>query len=912
MNHTKPHWKLGLALILVGSALLVPSARGQQTGQVTGSVTDESSGAGLVGVNVLVVGTTWGASTDVDGKYTINRIPVGNYDIRVSAIGYATKTVTGVVISADKPAELNVPLAQEAVNLREVVVTADEVHSSEVSVLAQRKKSSSISDGIAAEQIHRTPDATSTDALKRVTGLSIVDNKFVFVRGITDRYNETTLDGASVTSTEVGKKSFSFDLLPANLIENASVIKSATPDLPGDFSGGLVQLNTLDFPSNGTVKLSLASAYNTVTTSQDYLSSQGGSRDWLGLDDGTRAYPGDQVDRNQIARSAPNTWAPRTRKAPSNSSLSLSMGDRIELGGEDQPGSELGMIAALSYRNTLQRGDREINDLQLSRDYSGVTDETSVLWGALANVSYKFAGLHKISVKNSFNQSASDQVSQYHGMDESIPQENTYTILQWTQRSTYTGQILGEHSIPALGGLAVQWRGAVSSSRREDPDRKEVTYYRDPTDPTQPYTAAINQRSWAHLNERAYSFGTDMTLPVSNYRVKFGSFLQQKSTNYDIRYFNVTPDYFGGIPDSLTHLPLDEIYSPGNFGKGKFLFTESSKATDKYDGDQELYAGYLMFDLPFDIFTKKLRAVGGARLENFVENVNVPRTVQQDGPVSRTQLKNVDLLPSLNLTYNVTDFANVRLAYSHSVNRPEFRELASTGFYDFVTYELVGGNPELKRSFIHNYDARLEIFPDAGELFAISYFRKNISNAIEERLIQSAVRTRTWFNSPYASNTGWEAEVRKSLKFIGGYFGNFSVTANYTRIESKVQVTEAQGNSLNTVFVTSTRPLQGQAPYMINLSLLFVEPKLGTTLSILYNKFGRRLQAVGFRTSDTYEEPRDLVDVSLTRTIFGSLEGKFTLKNLGDKDRVYTRDDLPFDRISVGRTYALQVSYALQ
>jgi len=466
---------ISLRTIFIQAALVftiaLSPARAQEAGRIHGIVTDRSTGEGLAGVNVMLAGTVIGAATDLDGSYVLTRILPGVYALRVSAIGYATTVIKDVAILPGAAIELSVSLTEEAYNLNEIVVSADELRSTESAIISQRKRSSSISDGISAEQIRRSPDATSGDALRRVTGLSIVENKFVIIRGITDRYNRTTIDGAAVTSTEAGKKSFSFDLLPANLLDNTSVIKSATPDLPGDFSGGLVQLNTLDFPAERTLKINLASSYNDLTTSKGFLATQGGKRDWLGFDDGTRAYPGDQPDANTIARKSANTWAPAPTKAPYNESFSVAAGDRIDFS-EDRPGeNRLGYVAALSYRNAHQRNDNLIDDAVTSRHYSGTSDDYSVLWGALANVSYKFGGQNTISFKNNYNRSALGEVIQYHGIDESIPLENTYTIIDWTQRSTYTGQLVGDHAFPALGVWCCN--GGAPSPRRAGRTRIE-------------------------------------------------------------------------------------------------------------------------------------------------------------------------------------------------------------------------------------------------------------------------------------------------------------------------------------------------------------------------------------------------------------------------------------------------------
>ncbi|TAK64293.1 MAG: TonB-dependent receptor [Bacteroidetes bacterium] len=876
-------------------------------GSITGKIIDEQTGEPLVGANVLIVNTTIGAATDIEGNFHIRNIPEGTYTIRFSMVGYANKLVESVNVEKGKSLTMNLALESEAIQTNEVVITADAVYNTESAVLMKRKESSAISDGMSAEQIKRSPDATSGDALKRVTGLSLVDNKFVFVRGVTDRYNLTTLDGASVTSTESGKKGFSFDLLPASLLENTSVVKSGMPDLPGDFSGGLVQLNTLDFPSKTVFKLSGSSAMNSVTTSEKFLSSQSGSNDWFGFDDGSRAYPGDKEDRNQIAHEAANNWSPRSFNAPVNTSFALSFGDRVIFDREDPSLGQLGLITALSYRNTFQHNEKVISDFG---DRIGADDENSVLWGAIANASYQIDGIHKIMFKNNFNQSATNTVGTYVYDFLDTELRNLLTTITWTQRSAYTGQLSGDHRFPSLGGLVVQWKASLSSSRREDPDRKEITYYRPITDTAVAYDAAVNKRSWAHLNDRTFSVSSDISYLISSFKIKAGALYEPRQTNYLIRYFDLTPNWSNPQMDSLASLPLETIYSPENISPKRFKFSESSRPTDSYEADQQLFASYAMLDIPFSLFQQNFRFTGGARLENLVQNINIHKTSNPADPIDKIQKKNIDILPSLNLTYYLSKAVNFRAAYYHSLNRPEFRELSPTQSYDFIRKEELLGNDQLERSFIHNYDARVEMFPEAGELLALSYFHKNISGAIEDKVEYMSTKQRTWENSPHAENSGWELEVRKSLNFLGSYFENASISANYTRIFSSVEYLKDTGTVITGKELRS-RTLQGQSPYMINVSIIFTEPVLGTTYSILYNKFGSRIDAVGFRASDIYEEPRDLIDLAITHPITNLLEAKFTVKNLNGKDRLLTRDGELYERMSFGKTYTLQLSLGL-
>jgi outer membrane receptor protein involved in Fe transport len=900
-----------LLLIILGIACGAQTAAAQNA-TVYGRVYDGQSGEEIIGANVLLVGTSLGASTDLDGKYVIKNVPAGTYDLRVSYVGYATKTVSGLEIKQGESVKLDMSVDQKLVTADEVVVTAERVLSTEASVLAGRKKAAFIGDGISAEQMKRTPDATSGDALKRVTGIAIVDNKFVYVRGITDRYNGTTLDGASVTSTEVGKKSFSFDLIPSNLLENTNVVKSATPDLPGDFSGGLVQLNTLDFPTGQVVKLGLGSSYNDVATSRDFLVSQGGSRDWLGFDDGTRDLPPQTGSLTELAQSLPNNWAPRTTRAPYNGSFALSYGDQFTFGDQTNE-SQLGVIGSLSYSNSFQRTEVKIHELTsggyLLRRYDGRKDKYSVLWGAIANLSYKITPLHKVSFKNSYSNSGEDDIGQYEGEDGNTGNEERRTTQRWTQRSVYTGQLAGEHNFPMLGGLQMQWRAMVSSSVRTDPDRKLIPYVRQiGSAPDDPFFVTTSDRSWERANDRTTGLGVDFSVPVFDWKTKFGALVERRQADYKIRAYRIQGG--AGTQFGLYTLPIDSVYRPENFGPTGFRFFESpSNATSFYDAEQEVIAGYGMIDVPFSLMDQRFRFVSGARLENSTQDLYT--TVSLSNPArSKEQLKKIDILPSANLTYLVNDITNVRLAYSQTVNRPEFRELAPVAYYDFDRLETVYGNPGLQRALIRNYDARFEIFPGIGELIAVSYFHKVLTSPIEEIIDVSSTPIRTYTNSDRATNRGVELEFRKSLDFLGGYLGNFMITGNYTRIESEVEVL----NEITPgVFEISTRPLQGQSPYMINVAVLFTEPASRTSVSVLYNKNGRRIDAVGSSISepDIYEEPRDLIDVSITQQMFTMFEAKFSIKNLNGKDEVLTKREQFYRSHSRGTSYSLSLSMSL-
>ena len=869
---------LGALLLLAATGALA------QTGSIDGRIVDADTGEELIGASILVVGTTIGTATDLDGNYTLPSVRAGSVDLRISYMGYEAKVVTGVEVPDGGQVEINVSLRAEgtAFVIDDMVVSADRVLSTGLAILAERKKSAIIGDAISSEQIARSPDATSGDALKRVTGLTVADNKFVFVRGVTDRYNGTTLNGVSVTGTEanVDKKSFAFDLIPANLLANTVVVKTATPDLPGDFSGGLVQVNTLEFPTERVTKLTLGLSYSPDSNMEDFISGQGGDTDWLGIDDGDR-------DRREgrtyidLARHLPNTWGIDRSQAPLNGSLNLALGDRYLIGDD-----EFGYIGALTYKNSYSSTGVRIAPSQYfegigywtNYDLEGTRYENSVLWGGLLNLHYKLSGKHKLSLKNNFNQSGTEKVSLMSGSTDLEPYAERQ-IIEWDQRRLWVTQLGGEHFFPGLGDLEVEWQGATSHSTASQPDRKYVdrspNVYGD-------LLLKENYRTWSGLSEDATSFDLDLTRPFRRGKIKTGFGFERRQREFDAATWYTDPRNTT-IPDSLLYLPVDSLFMASNYADTLFLFEPSTPFTGDYQAEQTLLSAYAMFDRHFTVLDRSFRFVGGARIEDVEQTIDT--TVAEDDPTPLTTgVDKTDVLPSANLTYLLNDETNIRLAYSHSVNRPEFRELANVLYYDFDREQNVRGNDELSRALIRNYDLRVEYFPDIGDVLAASYFHKEMRHVIEETLISSPERfVRTWFNSQRGRNSGYELEVRKNLGFLGDPFAAFSLTGNYTRVWSEIEY-EAQGE-------TRTREMQGQAPWSLNLSLQYTNPRFGTVFNVLYNKIARRLDAVSSvdkRDEDVYEESRDILDLAVSQRFGDRWSAKLTVKNALGEDRVYT------------------------
>lgn len=913
-----------LILLLVMS----PNSSAQSSGSISGKIIDNSNNEELIGANVLIIGTNYGASSDIDGQFSIKFVPVGKYTLKISYISYQTVTVESVEVKPGEDTKINISLDPASTELEEVVVTAEALKTTETSVLKIQKNSSNIVDGVSSELISKNNSTDGTDVLKRMSGVTITDGKYAFVRGVSDRYNNTLLNGASLPSTDPEKKSFSYDIFPANLIENLITAKTFSPDKPGDFSGGLIQINTIEFPSDFTLNVSASTGFNTLTSFKNYTGYSGGKTDFYGIDDGTRDYPSIINDSkvvkgnftsdelNSITTAFKNNWNTTNSTAPLNGNIKLSVGDKYELGE-----NILGYVASFNYSSSLSNEEKERNFYDFSGpryNFKGNSFSQNIMLGGMLNLSYKFAATNKISLKNVFNQNADDETTIYTGDYRYADQYREITSLRYVSRSLLSNQLIGEHQFDFIRSTNIDWAVNYSRSTRNEPDARRYVYARSIENPTDPLRFQLDQslatRYYGNLDDQDLSFATNFTIKPFELSeapsFKFGFLYDRKDRNFEARSFG-----FRNIPggnfqfeDSVLQQSIDQIFAPENINSTFIEVTEITKPSDSYDSNQKLAAGYLMFDA--NVF-EKIRIASGVRLEYSNQILN---SESQTGTLINVSNFYRDWLPSLNLTYGLTNDINLRFAFSTTLSRPEFRELAPFSYFDFISNELVQGNPDLQRSLINNYDLRFELYPSAGELAAVSLFYKNFKNPIEEILLASSSNEpiRSFANVSGAKNYGVEFEIRKSLAFITSTLDYFSFVGNLSLISSSIVIDENN----NVGFQTSDRPLQGQADYIFNLGLYYDNYESGFSSSLVYNKVGQRIAKVGTSDlGDIIEKPVDLIDINFSQKVFEKFSIKLSVKDLLNQDRKFIQQTASGDQIAelrrVGRNISLGFGYQL-
>jgi len=850
-----------------------------QSGKIEGKVTDSKSGAALSGVSVSVNGSKSVSATNMDGFFVITLEAGKKYTLQLTSVGYQPKELTDVEIIAGQVSRIDINLDKLAKTEDAVVVrTTSARKESAAALITYQRNTSVVAQVISAETIKRSPDKNTGEVLKRVTGTSVQEGKYLVVRGLSDRYNMAMLNGIALSSTEPDRKTFSFDIFPAAMIDNIVMNKTFIPELPGEWAGGLVQVQTKDVPAASFLNVQLGTGFNSNTIGRDFQQAPGGKLDWLGIDNKERGLPASIPVKSEFSALSPaekaalgknfrNNWVAKSGNAPINSSFQVNGGGSTRIFGKKVAG-----IFALTYNQSNKRtpfdnifianneGDVEItyNNNKYSRD---------VLAGALANVTLQLNNNNKISVKNLLNINTSDFVSdRYDGRDYIISGGGNgdrvkATEIGFRQNTFFNTQLIGEHNLPTLQ-TKIKWYGGFNILDQYIPDQRRLFYTQDGNDPSAPYYALLGlgagQKSgsifYSFLNDYIYNAGGDVTKSLNikgkTHSVKAGYLFQVKDRLFDSR-----PFYTNTASNAIKLLSPDQLYAPENFGTGndKVQFDEINGNAYRYVANTILNAAYLQFDNPIG---NKLRLVWGVRFESYDQLVG---SVRKDDPRHVNTLVK-DFLPGLNLTYKLNNKTNFRFAASQTVIRPEFRELSPFAFYDFELGAQVVGNKSAERTKVSNFDLRYELYPRAGELFTVGAYFKHFDKPIEYYFNRTGPGTNTFniLNTKNATAYGAELEFRKKLDFISA-LKNFTFSGNLSYIYSRVKDTTG----------TVDRPLQGQSPYLINFGLQYDVEKIGFSSTLLFNQIGRRILFVGNEAiSDIWEAPRPLLDLQLAQKVF--------------------------------------------
>lgn len=871
--------------------------------QIKGVVIDQKSKETLIGAVVTVDGTNVKAITNIDGNFLIDGMKKDKtYTLYINYVGYKTQKIDGVQA---KDADQVIALQPDEQQLKEVTVTAVERRNTDAAMIQVAKNSPVIVSNVSAQEISRTQDTNAGEVIRRVPGVSLIDDKFVMVRGLSQRYNNVWVNGGAVPSSEADSRAFSFDIIPSSQIDNLTIVKSPTAEYPADYSGGFIIVNTKEIPAENSFNIAVGGNWNTSSAFQNFSYSKGSGTDFLGFDNGLRSLNGGihaalnpQLNANGkpvgdyatslLGNGLNNDWLVKNRKPLGDLKLAASLNQRWMLGGRT-----LGMLAALNYTNEYRTYENMENNLYGIYDAANdkpnylrhsVDDQynNNVRLGAMLNFTFLSKdGNHKYQLKNIFNQLAT---SRYTWRDGVSAQSNLERSAEYYYRSrtTYNGQLTGKHTFTSD---ALDWSIGYAYANRHLPDRRR--YLIDDALESGVYALSTGNdisREWTQLDEHILSLGVN-----DKHHFKFGNFEpnlqvgaygEYRSREYQTRNFiynwNVSDN---NMPSDFRHSDIPTLLSSeANMGYDKLYLLEEKQMRNNYRGHNTLGAGYLALSLPFG----KLGIHAGVRFEhNDMELISNSRDYEKSE--SSRHYKTDDVFPSLNTTYKISDQHQVRLSYGRSINRPEFREVSSSVYYDFDLASNVQGNTELKNCYVDNLDLRYEWYPSRGELISLAVFYKHFDSPIEwtYTVAGGTDLIYSYKNAKSANNYGVELDIRKNLGFIG--LKDFSWSFNGALIKSKVQFEKGAKEE--------DRPMQGQSPYLINTGIFYKNAPLKMDIALLYNRIGKRIIGVGrsegstgddsnSRVPHSYEMPRNTIDFSLAKKFGEHLELKLNVRDL--------------------------------
>jgi outer membrane receptor protein involved in Fe transport len=938
---------LFLSLFAVASA---QSAGGK--GVLVGRVVSTANGLPVIGVTLTIAGQS--GETNLNGVYRIEDIPVGEHSLTVDKAGFQRQSVTGVAVSTVEIAKLDLavaPVTAEApITMAAFGVAAEVVRSSGVGLLSERQRAIAVSDSIGSDQMSRLGFNDAAQAMKAVTGASVVDGKYVYIRGLGERYSSTSLNGAEVPSADPDRRAVQMDLFPAELIDAIVTSKTFTPDRPGNFSGGNVDIRTKTMPDARTLAVSFGTSFNSQTTGKSFLTYAGGT-DWLGRDDGSRQIPGELQAKTIPARSTATdseigrlsrlfspVMAPTKTEAPWNRKAAVTYGDRFEVGGQ-----KIGVIAALTYSRDftsysggrIGRNERQgTTSPQLSTTVSldDARSAEEIAAGATGKISWQPSKAHEISLNGLFNSTSEDVARLQSGLyiaGGGLDNDQTYTTrtLKFTERSLRSGQLTGRHVFPAWRDFKIEWSAASGTNTQDEPDTRFFnnssrvlggqTFFEWES------SGLVNPaRYYRELEESRKDFTADFTLPFvtangNEYKFKSGFAIAQVEREFRERQYlyRALGRRFDGN-DQTFFLPQfvgNVTPATGRFTNDTLYLQDTSAPRNNYDATMDVDGYYLMAEVPL---TNRLRAIGGARIET------TDMLVTSQDPTRRKGVLDLrDTLPSLNLVYELRPKMNLRAAFGRTLARPNFRELAPYETFEFVGDFVFIGNPDLKRTLIDNYDLRWEWFTGPGRIVAVSAFLKDMKNPIEKAIFAPTGviinQGELQFQNPEKGRVyGAEFELRQKLGGLWAQLENFTFGLNLTMVESSVAVSpgELRVARLFDPSAPDTRPLAGQSNHLVNGDLSYSNPRTRTSASLYYNLFGERLALVSPPgTPDIYEQPAAQLDFILSQKFGDRWKVGFAAKNLLNPAEKATQTFRGIEYVRYererGRSFSLSLGY---
>jgi hypothetical protein len=925
-----------MQLIRVGTTItlfLLSSLLYGQNGFIRGTVYDDANGETLPGVTIAVVDTYNGTITDLDGKFNLNIEP-GNYSLRISFISYETLLLSDIEVKAGEVTLFdNLRLKEATIDINEVTITASAIRNTESAIMTIKSKSANLIDGISAASLQKTGDSDAAASIKRVPGVSVEGGKYIFVRGLGDRYTKTILNGVDIPGLDPDRNTIQMDIIPTNIIDNIIVHKSFSPDLPADFTGGVIDLETKDFPATKKGDVSISLGYNpNYHFNSDYIAYDGGKTDFLGFDDGTRAIPATENipffsevvgrpdgEKGQRYREILQAFNPNLAAYRSNSFMDYKIGASL---GNQVPGDKItiGYSISLSYKNNTEyykdaeygryglSGNPDIMEMDIREFQLGDYGVNNVLLSGMAGLALKTSSSKfRINALHLQNGESKAGIFDFEGSDQGSIFSGFQHNLDYSERSLSNVLVSGEHNINN-SKWNMEWKISPTLARMNDPDIRFTRYVVSDGNYVIGTESGFPERIWRELEETnlagLFHITRNFELNGRDGKIKFGGAYTYKERDFNIMSFalNIRNVPLTGDPNELLNpgnlWPLNGSVSRGTGFEARFVPVNPNQ----FNANTNLAAGYVSAELsPL----KKLKAIFGIRVEKYAQKYTGQDQLGTNVLDNDLVLDDLDFFPAVNLIYNISENnnsekQNLRLSFSKTIARPSFKELSYAEIFDPITGRtFVGGlfrdandlagveywDGNLRSTDIYNLDLRWEFFHNYGQTISAGVFYKIFQDPIE--IVQYATQTGAFQprNVGDGNVMGAEVEIRQSLGFLGISLEQLSIAGNITVADSRIKLSKTEyesrvENARTGQEVSEYRKMAGQSPLIINFGFIYDGGSNGFWESfeagVFYNVQSRTLQYVGIvDRPDIYLEPFHSLNFNASKT-FGS-EDKWKL-----------------------------------
>ncbi|MDR0384916.1 MAG: TonB-dependent receptor [Prevotellaceae bacterium] len=878
---------------------------------VSGIIRDTETLQPVEGVTALIAGTSRGSATGSDGRYSIANLDAGRYTLEVSALSYRTVEMEFAIVKGSDTV-IDIYIESEEIVMDEVVVRARSIVDTENAVVQIIRTLPQVASGISAMQISRSPDRIASEVVRRVPGVTVIDDRFVIVRGLSQRYNNAWINGMAAPSTETDSRAFPFDLVPGSQIDNLMVYKSPSPEIPGDFSGGFVKITSRSIPDKNSIEASYTAGFNLKTHFAAFRIGEGSPTDCLGFDNSMRplskdfpAHLGSVTDPDEITRLTKegfnNNWNVKNITPMPDQRFSLTAARRIETKGSMIAGNLTSLNCSYTFKGIHRMKNARYDTYDYREDRAVYLDNyidsqfsADARLGVLHNWSFALNPSNRIDFRNLMNILGRNRMTERTGIkDVSSMYYREQTEMHYSSRLIYCGQFAGTHDLPQ-GTLT--WDAGYSYAGKNEPDRRTVNNYAGiGSEADIPFVKTKNDnisRYFRNLHDNIFSAALNWKQTFGNLPLAptlktglHGEYQKRdcSAREFVYRYSNLAYD----LRQDYLSLPFSEMLDNRYLGSDKVFIDETGSKADNYSATALQLAGYAAVETSVD----RLSICAGVRFENRHTQLAFDRSMNPS--ITLTTTRNIcdsDFLPSVNLIYRFSERHQLRAAYGRSVNRPELRELSPSVYYDFDLFSEIGGNENLKTAKIDNLDLRCEFYPAPGETLSLGIFYKYFRNPVEWTFIDMGGSLRySYENAGEAISRGIELELRKKLDFIG--LTGLSLTVNAALIASDVHFDPGE------VVSEPDRAMQGQSPYVVNAGIHYSSEKAGLDISALYNRIGKRIVGLGKSnvpewnindmTPDSYEMPRNVLDMSIIKKIGRHFEVRCSVRDILSEDIVF-------------------------